>query len=122
SSDDLVGLVDRSGLEHPLRNDCIHATSIGHRAWLRIRESLHSLSIRSESAPRCPGGYFGAGADRELGQDIADVALSGALRDNEVGGDFGIAGTLRHKPGHLGLARTQRCDSMRRTTSIGRER
>src|SRR3712207_2752351 len=54
-----------------------------------------------------PGG-FGAVVGAELGEDLADVELDGALGDEEPLGDLLVAQPPRDEPEHLDLPGRQR--------------
>src|SRR5438094_5062267 len=55
-----------------------------------------------------PGGDLGPGAEAELVQDAADVAVDGALGDEQPRADLLVGQAVGDQPGDIRLARAER--------------
>ena len=67
--------------------------------------SLHYSSSRASATPRAD---LAARGEPQLGEDVLDVVLGGALGDEQPLGDLPVGEALGHQCGDLRLARAQR--------------
>src|SRR5262249_37703500 len=72
------------------------------RTTITVGYSLDGALRRRPQVLACsPGGYFGTGLDAELGENVLEVRLDGALGDQKLIGGLSVGEAAGHERGDL---------------------
>ena len=72
-----------------------------------VQDGAHDVLPQPAQHGEHPAVVAVGGRQVELGEDVGDVLLDGAVADDQRGGDGGVGAALGHEPQHLALAGRQ---------------